>query len=86
MRVGVREFKAHLSEYLDRAAKGETIEVTRRGIPRVQLRPMPVSARVELGVREGWLTLGDGSEPAVDRPTFHSRVSLQEILDEDRGE
>ena len=25
-------------------------------------------------------------EPAVDRPVFHARMSLQEVLDEDRGE
>jgi len=34
MDVGVHELKQHLSEYLERAARGEAIRVTDRGVPK----------------------------------------------------
>ena len=36
----VAEAKAHLSELLDRAEKGEKVVITRRGEPVVQLAPV----------------------------------------------
>ena len=36
----VAEAKAHLSELLDRAEKGEKVVITRRGEPDVQLAPV----------------------------------------------
>jgi prevent-host-death family protein len=36
----VAEAKAHMSELLDRAAKGEKVVITRRGEPIVQLAPV----------------------------------------------
>ncbi|HLG74199.1 MAG TPA: type II toxin-antitoxin system Phd/YefM family antitoxin [Chloroflexota bacterium] len=47
MEVGIRELKAHLSEYIDKACKGETVVVTERGKPKVGLVP----------VRDDWDTL-----------------------------
>ena len=86
MDVGVRELKQHLSEYLDRAAAGETIRVTDRGRPKAVLAPLTGRDRLEQGVAEGWLT------PAT-RPgglgTFHPQPGLRptsEIFGEDRGE
>lgn len=35
MNVGVRELKQHLSEFLDRAAAGEVVTITDRGVPKV---------------------------------------------------
>jgi prevent-host-death family protein len=52
--VGVRELKAKLSEYLERAAAGETIVVTRRGKPKAELRAVSVDERIWQGIREGW--------------------------------
>ena len=37
--VGSFQAKTHLAELLDRVAKGETIEITRRGIPVAKLVP-----------------------------------------------
>jgi prevent-host-death family protein len=37
MDVGVRTLKQHVSEYLERAARGETIRVTDRGQPKAIL-------------------------------------------------
>src|SRR4051812_17959993 len=53
--VGVRELKAHLSDYLDRAAGGELIRVTDGGVPKAVLGPVPGAGRVEQGIAEGWI-------------------------------
>lgn len=41
MSVGVRELKAHLSQYLARVRRGETVVVTDRGRPVARLTPAP---------------------------------------------
>ncbi len=83
--VGIRELKQHLSEYLDRAEHGEVLRVTDRGRPKAVLGPVPGRARIEDGIRDGWITPGTGSPlgPAR-RPTASRRVL--EVLGEDRGE
>jgi prevent-host-death family protein len=83
--VGVRELKARLSEYLDRAARGEIIRVTERGQPKAILGPLPGENRLDEGIAEGWV------RPAKGRPTgpwrrFRPRRSAAELLAEDRGE
>ena len=87
MEVGVRELKKHLSEYLDRAARGEAIVVTDRGHPKATLGPLSVEQRIAQGIREGWITppIRKGP-PDFDHPRFKPIRSLQEVLDEDRGE
>lgn len=50
MTVGVRELKAHLSEYLRRVKSGETIVISERGMPIGRLIPEAVSR--ELTVEE----------------------------------
>jgi len=37
MEVGIRELKAHLSEYIEKACNGEPVVITDRGRPRVRL-------------------------------------------------
>ncbi len=83
MDVGVRELKQHLSEYLDRAAAGEVIRVTDRGRPRAILAPVPGLARLEEGLREGWITAGSG-EPIAPVVRQRSARRVQDALDEDR--
>jgi prevent-host-death family protein len=88
MDVGVRELKAKLSEYLDRAESGELIRVTDRGKPKALLGPLPGGGdRIEQGIREGWIT--PASNPGPFRPLkrrFKATRTLDEILAEDRGE
>lgn len=86
MDVGVRELKQHLSEYLDRAAAGETIQVTDRGKPKAVLGPLPQKTNIERGIEEGWIrpALTDRPPPLPRR--FKPRTSIQEALDEDRGD
>jgi prevent-host-death family protein len=57
-RVGVRELKAKLSHYLDRAAAGETIVVTDRGRAKAEIRAVSVEERIQQGIEEGWIRPG----------------------------
>jgi prevent-host-death family protein len=85
MDVGVRELKARLSEYLDRASRGETIRVTDRGVPKAVLGPLPGRLRIDDGVREGWLRPGSGAPP-VPVARVRGRMRSEDALLEDRGE
>lgn len=83
--VGIRELKQHLSEYLDRAERGEVVQVTHRGRPKAMIGPVPGRARVEEGIRDGWITPGTGSPLGpVHRAKASGRVL--DVLAEDRGE
>ncbi len=82
--VGVRELKQKLSEYLDRAERGEVLRVTDRGRPKAMLGPLPGRARVEEGVAEGWIKPGSG-ESLGDVPRHTARKSVLDVLSEDRG-
>jgi prevent-host-death family protein len=42
-KVSIRELKDHLSEYIDRASKGEEIAVTKRGKVVATVKPAPVA-------------------------------------------
>ena len=85
MNVGVRELKQHLSEYLDRAAAGELVQVTERGIPKVQIVPVPGLGAMVRGVDEGWLRapLQTGGLLPLRRLPVRRRTA--DVLDEDRG-
>ena len=83
--VGIRELKRRLSEYLDRAERGEVLRVTDRGRPKAVLGPVPGRARIEDGIRGGWITPGSGSSLG---PVHRSKASRRvlDVLAEDRGE
>jgi prevent-host-death family protein len=83
--VGIRELKQRLSEYLARAERGEVIRVTDRGRPKAILGPVPGRARIEAGIRAGWITPGTGSPLGpIQRATASRRVL--DALAEDRGD
>jgi prevent-host-death family protein len=85
MDVGVRDLKARLSSYLQRAAAGEVITVTDRGRPIAVLGP-PLGV-VDLGsaVAAGWVTPASrkGLRPVRRQP---AQGSVLQALAEDRGE
>lgn len=83
--VGVRELKQRLSEYLDRAERGEVLQVTDRGRPKALLGPLPGRARIKEGIAEGWITPGSGSDLGPVRRWKSDRRVL-DALDEDRAE
>jgi prevent-host-death family protein len=83
--VGIRELKQRLSEYLDRAERGELVRVTDRGRPKALLGPLPGRANLEDGVAGGWITPGSGARL---RPVkrHKARARVLDALAEDRGE
>jgi prevent-host-death family protein len=83
--VGIRELKQRLSEYLDRAERGEVLRVTDRGRPKAVLGPVPGRARVEDGIRDGWIAPGTGAPLGPVRRAKAPRRVL-DVLAEDRGE
>lgn len=70
MELTLREAKARLSEVLDRAAAGETIEIVRRGAKKGRFRVLAVHADATLrrpGALRGVLTVpADFNEPDPD--------------------
>jgi prevent-host-death family protein len=82
--VGVRELKQRLSEFLDRAERGETVRVTDRGRPKAVLGPLPGRARIADGIESGWITPGSG-QPLVDVRRAPGRRRIADVLVEDRG-
>lgn len=85
MSVGVRLLKERLSEYLERAARGETIVVTDRGEPKAVLGPVPGRLELERGIAEKWIRPGNGEAPRRAR-RFKARGTVLEALRDDRGE
>jgi prevent-host-death family protein len=82
--VGVRELKQRLSEYLDRAERGELVRVTDRGRPKALLGPLPGRARVEEGIAEGWIARGSGASLGKTR-RWTARRQVLDALAEDRA-
>lgn len=83
--VGVRELKQRLSEYLDRAERGELVRVTDRGRPKALLGPLPGRARLEDGIAAGWITNASRG-PLTPARRWSGRERVLEALAEDRGE
>ena len=94
-RIGVRELRQNASKYLERVKRGESIEVTDRGVPVAVLGPVPVTkkTRVEELIEQGLMTPGVGNmrewlaanPPEPMRPDYDG-PSIAEILDEQREE
>jgi prevent-host-death family protein len=84
-RIGIRELRQNASEYVRRAEKGETIEVTDRGRPVAQLTPLPQPQSIlERWIAEGKATpaklrLAELGPPVPRRPGARP---LSEVLDE----
>jgi prevent-host-death family protein len=84
--IGVRELKQNLSEYLDRAAKGELVVVTDRGVPKALIVAIPGGDQMATGVEEGWIT--PASKSGKLNPSLKLQASRRslDVLNEDRGE
>jgi prevent-host-death family protein len=97
MTVGLKILKNKLSEYVRRAAAGETVVITDRGRPVAELAPpqprvpagggRPLSEFELRGMREGWLrpaTIRDGSPPPRHPIPGYTLEQLLADLDRDR--
>ena len=83
MEVGIRELKQHLSEYLERAARGEAIYITDRGKRKVMLGPLPGHVGLARGIVEKWIRAGSEA-PAASVSRQRATRSVREVLEEDR--
>lgn len=88
-RIGIRELRQNASEYVRRAEKGETIEVTDRGRPVAQLAPLPRP----MSVLDRWIAEGKATRPVgriedlpPPAPLPPGSPSTAQILDELREE
>jgi antitoxin (DNA-binding transcriptional repressor) of toxin-antitoxin stability system len=55
IRLNIHEAKTHLSKYLDRLMRGETIVLCRRNVPIAEIRPLPrrLKQRRPIGLARG---------------------------------
>lgn len=89
-KVNVRTLKDRLSEYLDRARKGEAIEVIRHGTPVALLIPPPAKtdpyAKLRALEAEGTLTIPKNPPGWSKTPPMklRTRKTLAEMVIEDR--
>jgi prevent-host-death family protein len=80
--VGAFDAKTHLNELLQRASKGETIRITRRGVPVAKLVPPDAGEKEDAHnlveairqLRKG-ATLGKASS---------EKITIRELIDEGR--
>jgi len=94
-RIGVRELRQNASTYLDRVKRGESIEVTVRGVPVAVIGPLPTEkkSRVQELIDEGRMAPGRGdfapwlaANPPTSIDTKYTGPSIAQVLDEQREE
>jgi prevent-host-death family protein len=84
MDVGIRELKQRLSEILELVARGETVRVTDRGVPKAVLSPAISADRLAIGIEEGWIR-PPRREGLVGRgPRMKSDRRVGDVIAEDR--
>ena len=76
--VGSFDAKTHLSEYLERVARGESFTITRRGAPVAELRPV-TSDSEELSA-----TLGECAELRSRIQKDHGTYLVAQLVRADR--
>jgi prevent-host-death family protein len=75
--VGAFDAKTHLNELLQRASKGETIQITRRGIPVAKLSPPDSRGKEDArGLAASIRRLRNGATLG--------KLSIRELIDEGR--
>ena len=87
-RVGVRELKMRLSEYLRRVKTGETIVITEHGQPVGRIVPaeQPLETKLRIMIEAGSLAWsGQKLEPMVPVAQVQGEHSIAELLIEERG-
>jgi prevent-host-death family protein len=87
MDVAVSELRAHLSEWLERARRGEDVVVTERGTPVARLVGVSSAPTIERLTSEG--VISRPSVAARPKATGRRRVSAQapvsDLVGEQRG-
>ncbi len=64
--IGIRDLKVHLSKYVAKAAAGESVVVTDRGLPVAMIGPLPGGIqKIEAMRRGGRIRWGGGKPKGV---------------------
>jgi prevent-host-death family protein len=85
--VGIREFKAKLSSYVDRVKAGETVTITERGRPVGRIVPVrpALEDKLQQLAEAGVLSWsGRKLEPKMPSIRPHGGKTVSELLIEDR--
>ncbi len=85
MIIGIRELIQNISKYIEKAANGEVVVVTDRGVAKAMIVPIPGGDQMSIGVAEGWLTLAKKTG-RLSRPLkLNGSMSSIDAINEDRG-
>lgn len=64
-KIGAFEAKTHLSDLLERVARGQVYVITKRGRAVAELRPVSHPAGVTYGCDEGRITIADDFDAPI---------------------
>ena len=78
-RIGVRELRQHASRYLQRVARGESLEVTDRGRPVARLVPVRGDAWADM-VASGRVTPAEDERDVADDAPVDYGIDASETL------
>ena len=84
-RIGVRELRQHASRYLDRVARGESLEVTDRGRPVARLVPITSDAWADM-IASGRITPAEDDTDVADEVPGQYDVDASAVLAEMRSD
>jgi prevent-host-death family protein len=86
MDVAITEFRAHLSEWLDRARSGGEVVITERGVPVARLVGLTTVGTLERLAAEGVIgrPATPGRPPAAGRRLPRARRPVADIVSEQR--
>ena len=89
-KVGIQDFRKHLSSHISELKQGDTLVITKRGKPvarvvPVELPEVPVDEKVQLLIAAGVVSW-NGRKPSTDFPGIPVRgpKTVAELLLEDR--
>ena len=83
-KIGLRQFKAHLSEYVNRCRDGEHIIITDRGREVAELVPLSNARRAMNALREAGRVKWNGGKPKGLRGIAVRGKPVSETVLEDR--
>jgi len=85
MDVAVSEFRAHLSDYLDRAREGVDVVITDRGVPIARLLGLTTTTTLERLTADGVIARPAAPRPrASSQPRPRPRRSVADIVSAQR--
>lgn len=79
--IGAFEAKTHLSALLDAAARGEAVEITRRGKPVARLVPVDEAEEAGEADRSPWVGKMRAARAAIRRSWTGPPVTIDEIIE-----